>query len=287
MVCRSLGEGKMSCLIGKSFSLARWKHSGVGCTTMWIYLTLLNYRLKNDYNCNIWYLYFTTVKNLKNKFFLELKNGRRDKSKWLLSARTLELAEQTREGWYKSLGKHKPARCKSTSVSQGSEAENLRTLGAPREGEGARVSAMFVTGVENTLHLLATPLSYRGEQLLSFTPSRWRSWLSVEIGTADGGDKFSLVAQSCPTLCDPMDMSLSEFQASLSIINSRSLLKLMSIELVMPSNHLILCRPLLLPPSIFPSIRVFSNESVLDQRFGVSASTLVLPMNIQDWFPLG
>ena len=52
-------------------------------------------------------------------------------------------------------------------------------------------------------------------------------------------------------------------QASLSITNSQSLLKLMSIESVMPSNHLILCHPLLLPPSIFPSIRVFSNESVL------------------------
>ena len=52
-------------------------------------------------------------------------------------------------------------------------------------------------------------------------------------------------------------------QASLSITNSWSLLKLMSIELVMPSNHLIFCLPLLLPPSIFPSIRVFSNESVL------------------------
>ena len=52
-------------------------------------------------------------------------------------------------------------------------------------------------------------------------------------------------------------------QASLSIANSWSLPKLMSIELVMPSNHLILCHPLLLPPSIFPSIRVFSNESVL------------------------
>ena len=52
-------------------------------------------------------------------------------------------------------------------------------------------------------------------------------------------------------------------QASLSITNSWSLLKLMSIELVMPSNHLILCHPLLLPLSIFPSIRVFSNESVL------------------------
>ena len=52
-------------------------------------------------------------------------------------------------------------------------------------------------------------------------------------------------------------------QASLSITNSRSLLKLMSIESVMPSNRLILCQPLLLPPSIFPSIRVFSNESAL------------------------
>ena len=55
-------------------------------------------------------------------------------------------------------------------------------------------------------------------------------------------------------------------QTSLSITNSRSLLKLMSIELVMPSNHLILCRPLLLP-SIFPSIRVFSNESILCIRW--------------------
>ena len=65
-------------------------------------------------------------------------------------------------------------------------------------------------------------------------------------------------------LCDPMDCSN---QASLSVTNSRSSLKLMSIELVMPSNHLILCRPLLLPPSIFPSIRVFSHESVLCIRW--------------------
>ena len=56
-------------------------------------------------------------------------------------------------------------------------------------------------------------------------------------------------------------------QASLSITNSRSLLKLMSIESVMPSNHLILCHPLLLLPSIFPSIRVFTNESVLHIRW--------------------
>ena len=56
-------------------------------------------------------------------------------------------------------------------------------------------------------------------------------------------------------------------QASLSITNSQSLLKLMSIELVMPSSHLILCHALLLPPSIFPSIRIFSNESVLHIRW--------------------
>ena len=78
-------------------------------------------------------------------------------------------------------------------------------------------------------------------------------------------------------------------QASLSITSSPSLLKLMFIELVMPPNHLILCRPLLLLPSIFPSIRVFSKESVLHVRwpkYGVSASASVLPMNIQDRFPL-
>ena len=56
-------------------------------------------------------------------------------------------------------------------------------------------------------------------------------------------------------------------QASLSITNSQSLLKLMSIESVMPCNHLILCRPLLLPPSLFPSIRVFANESALHIRW--------------------
>ena len=79
-------------------------------------------------------------------------------------------------------------------------------------------------------------------------------------------------------------------QDSLSIINSWSLLRLTSFKWVMPSNHLILCRPLLLPPSAFPSIKVFSNGLVLHIRWpsiGASASASVLPVNSQDWFPLG
>ena len=83
---------------------------------------------------------------------------------------------------------------------------------------------------------------------------------------------------------------LAARQASLSITNSRSSLRLTSIELVMPSNHLILCHPLLFLSPIPPSIRVFSNESVLHIRWPnirASASASVLPMNIQDWFPLG
>ena len=92
--------------------------------------------------------------------------------------------------------------------------------------------------------------------------------------------QFSSVAQWCLTLCDPMDCSKPGLPV---ITNSRSLLKLMSIALVMPSNHLILCHPLLLLPSISPSIRVTSGS----QSIAVSASASVLPMNIQDWFPLG
>ena len=68
-------------------------------------------------------------------------------------------------------------------------------------------------------------------------------------------------------------------QTSLSITNSQSLLKLMSIELVMPSNHHILCRPLLLPPSIFPSIRVFSNELALCVRWPKYWSFSISPSN--------
>ena len=75
---------------------------------------------------------------------------------------------------------------------------------------------------------------------------------------------FSSVTQSCPTLCNPMDCSTPGFPVHHQL---PSLLKLMSIKLVMPSNHLILCRPLFLPPSIFPSIRVFPKESALHIRW--------------------
>ena len=87
-------------------------------------------------------------------------------------------------------------------------------------------------------------------------------------------------------------------QASLSITDSQSLLKLMSLELVMPSNCLILCHPLLLP-SVIPSMKIISQLENPQhfpmsqffasggQSFGVSASASVLPVNIQDWFPLG
>ena len=79
-------------------------------------------------------------------------------------------------------------------------------------------------------------------------------------------------------------------QASLSITNSQSLPKLISIESEMPSNHLILCHPLLLLPSIFPSTRAFQMSQLFasgGQSIGVSASTSVLPMNTQDCSPLG
>ena len=92
----------------------------------------------------------------------------------------------------------------------------------------------------------------------------------------------SSVTHSCPTLCEPMDCSM---QASLSITNSRSLLRLMSIELVMPSNHLILCCLLPFHPQSFPasgSFQISQFFSSRGQSIGASASASVLPMNIQD-----
>ena len=76
--------------------------------------------------------------------------------------------------------------------------------------------------------------------------------------------QFSSISQSCPTLCNPMDCSTPGFPV---LHHLPSLLKLMPFESVMPSNRFVLCRPLLLLPSIFPSIRVFSNEPALHIRW--------------------
>ena len=93
------------------------------------------------------------------------------------------------------------------------------------------------------------------------------------------------VTKSCPTLCDPWTAAC---QASLSFSISWSLLKLTSIELVKPSNHR--CHPPFLLSSVFPSIRPFPMNQLFasgGQSIGASALASVLPMNIQDWFPLG
>ena len=134
-------------------------------------------------------------------------------------------------------------------------------------------------------------LNYDTNELFYKTDSQTENGLVVANGEVDGGgmegefgSQFSSVQMLSHVRLFVTPWTAAH-QASLSIINSRSSLKLMSIESVMPSNHLILCRPLLLPPSIFPSVRVFSNESVLrisGQSIGVSASTSVLLMNIQD-----
>ena len=86
------------------------------------------------------------------------------------------------------------------------------------------------------------------------------------------------VTQACPSLFDPMDCRMPGFTV---LHHSQSLLKLMSIELVMPSSHLILCRPLLLLPSMFPSIRVFSHELALHIRWPKywSCSFSISPFN--------
>ena len=109
-----------------------------------------------------------------------------------------------------------------------------------------------------------------------------RSWGYVIVPV-----QFSSVSQSHPTLCDPMDGSMSGLPVHK---NSWSLPKLISIESAMLSSHLILCHPLLLLPSIFPSIRVFSNQSALRTRWPKYSEFQLQQspsMNTQDWSPLG
>ena len=101
--------------------------------------------------------------------------------------------------------------------------------------------------------------------------------------------EFSSVQFSCSVVSNLLrPHGLQHTRLPYFITNSRSLLKLMSTELVMPSNHLIFCSPLLLLPSIFPSIRVFPMRWHFPSGVqSIRASASVLPMNIQGWFPLG
>ena len=101
-----------------------------------------------------------------------------------------------------------------------------------------------------------------------------------------GNCQFSSVTQLCLTLCDTMNSSTPDF---LSITNSRSPPKPMSVESVIPSSHLILCRPFSSCPQSFPASGSFPMSQPFTwggQSIGVSASTSVLPMNTQDWSPL-
>ena len=97
---------------------------------------------------------------------------------------------------------------------------------------------------------------------------------------------FSSVTQSCLTLCDPMDSSTPGFPVHHQLLSKLKLLKLNSIKSVMPSTHLVLCHLLLILPSSgsFPMSQFFISGG---QSIGASASASVLPMNIQDWLPLG
>ena len=100
--------------------------------------------------------------------------------------------------------------------------------------------------------------------------------------------QFSSVAHSCPSLCDPMDHSTSGFLVHHQLLELTHWL--MSTELVMPSNHLILCQPLSSRFQSFPASGSFQMSQLFassGQSIGISASAAALPMNIQDWFPLG
>ena len=115
--------------------------------------------------------------------------------------------------------------------------------------------------------------------------------LNVLLGSGElsfpNSVQFSSVAQSCPTSCNPWTAAR---QASLFITNSQSLPKITSTELVMPSNHLILCHPLPLRLQYFPASGSFQMSHFFasgGQSIELSASASVLQMNIQDWFPLG
>ena len=137
--------------------------------------------------------------------------------------------------------------------SRGSEALTLRRAEALRQRWPVHTGPMYkARNSKETPDLTVVP--YYG-----FRPSSWITGIGGSFPKQRLKAQGSSVTQLCPTLCDPWTAAC---QASLLITNSRNLFKLISIESVMPSSHLILCHPLLLLSSIFPRIRVFLNKSV-------------------------
>ena len=138
-------------------------------------------------------------------------------------------------------------------------------------------------------HLCSSSLS--AYLSLDISKDTWSAFLCpVSLASCHCSPQFSSVQFSCLVTSDSATPWTATRQASLSVTNSQSLLKFMSMDSVMPSNHLMLCHPLLLLPSIFPSIRVFIMSQFFTsggQSIGVSASASALPMIIQDRFPLG
>ena len=126
-----------------------------------------------------------------------------------------------------------------------------------------------------------------GKGQFSFQSQRKETQENVQTTTQLHSSQFSSVTQLCLTLCNLMDCSTPGFPVHRQL---PEFIQTHAHEYVMPSNQLILCHALLFLPSIFPSIRVFSSESVLcitGQSTAVSASASVLPVNIQDQFHLG
>ena len=141
-----------------------------------------------------------------------------------------------------------------------------------------RIEYLLKAGNSGTIRVALEFFHYSKRHICGTHSSLWREWLMTLSWV-----QFS--AQLCPTLFDPMNRSTHWCKP-----NSRSLLKLMPIESVMPSSHLIPCHPLLFLPPIPPNIRVFSKSQLFSlggQSTGVSASASVLPMNTQDWSPSG
>ena len=124
---------------------------------------------------------------------------------------------------------------------------------------------------------------------MNFLPSLWKSRKveTISPGRAQGEACLCWFSKLCLTLCDPMNCSMPGFPILHYLLE---VAQTMSIKLVMPSDHLILCCPLLLLPSIPPASGSFPVSQLFacgGQSIGVSASASLLPMRIHDWFPLG